>query len=273
MITEPEWFSKKRFHVFAVLVFAMVVFSLYAPSLHYDYVWDDQALVVENTVIHSARNIPHLFFHTLGEYGDFKSSAYRPVQILSFLLDYRLFKNTSAGYHFSNILYHLCAGIAVYLMLSITVRKKAACFLSTLLFLIHPAGVEAVSYISGRADSLGLLWMCLSFSCYVLASDKTRPIKLIFFSAASFFYLLGIYSKESALILPLLIALYERLIHKKKLLDAAFLECPIVCRNAAFVRTNNSARCSAIEKTGLPHCVGSPVARFQLCIKRESTMK
>ncbi|MEJ2720766.1 MAG: tetratricopeptide repeat protein, partial [bacterium] len=82
---------------------------------------------------------------------------------------------------------------------------------SALLFAVHPVHTEAVAWISGRADVLVTLWSLVSLSCYVLSRrHRSYPLLAASLLAASLFaFALALFSKETAMCLPLLILLLE----------------------------------------------------------------
>jgi hypothetical protein len=75
-----------------------------------------------------------------------------------------------AGYHAVNLLIHAINAVLVYAVLRrLTHREdivfrdqRLAAFLAAAVFALHPAQVEAVTYVSGRSMSLGTLFALLS---------------------------------------------------------------------------------------------------------------
>ena len=99
-----------------VALFLLVLFSLaaYAPALRNGFVWDDQALILRDPLIRSWRLIGEGFTHFL--FTDASASDfYRPLQRLSYTLDYAVFFLSPMGYHLVSILWHAAAAIALFL--------------------------------------------------------------------------------------------------------------------------------------------------------------
>jgi len=133
----------------------------YAPALRNGFVWDDQALILRDPLIRSWRLIGEGFQHFL--FTDAAASDfYRPLQRLSYTLDYAAFFLAPAGYHLVSILWHGAAAIALFffadefleLCKMDSARRLRVAFLAALVWLLHPVQSAAVVYVSGRADPL-----------------------------------------------------------------------------------------------------------------------
>ncbi|MBA2433051.1 MAG: hypothetical protein H0V56_13205 [Chthoniobacterales bacterium] len=84
----------KKLLAFPILT--VTVCGVYAPALHNGLVWDDTALVMRDPFIRSWRLIPEGFQHFL--FADATASNfYRPLQRLSYTIDYAVFGFWTAG--------------------------------------------------------------------------------------------------------------------------------------------------------------------------------
>ncbi len=209
----------------AVLI--LVCLSLYANTLHNDFVWDDAALIVDNRYLKEEINIP-LFFtpcywnrlHTFPEEG-----AYRPLRTLSFALDYHFWQLNPYGYHLTNLLLHIGNVLLVYWLLFLLSGSNRHTdfqisgagqsllpglpFLTALFFAAHPVHTEAVTYIKNRGDLLCCLFFLLSFGLFLkMVGQTTRGRKRLFHLGIFSGFLLALFSKEMALTLPLILGLY-----------------------------------------------------------------
>jgi len=195
----------------AVLLIIIAVFASYAPALQNGFVWDDTALVQRDPLIRSWRLIPEGFNHFLFTDAT-ASNFYRPIQRLSYTMDYALAAFRPAIYHLTSISCHAAAAIALFLLANellllggLEARKgRLIAFLATLIWAIHPVHSAAVVYISGRADPLAAASGFLGFY-FVLRSIQTNEKRgLVCLFAATLFFLLSALSKEIGLIFPLL---------------------------------------------------------------------
>ncbi|HEY3663528.1 MAG TPA: tetratricopeptide repeat protein [Chthoniobacterales bacterium] len=149
---------KKRI---AALLLVLCVLGAYAPALRNGFVWDDQALILRDPLIRSWQLIGEGFTHFL--FTDAASSDfYRPLQRLSYTLDYAAFFNSPIGYHLVSLLWHAAAAVALFFLAEEFLarwgmesrRRSWAAFGTALVWALHPVQSAAVVYISGRADPL-----------------------------------------------------------------------------------------------------------------------
>jgi len=63
-------------------------FVVYANSLNGNFIWDDRYLVKDNVYIKSFSYLPKLFSEDIGAGGAKKYNFYRPLQMLTYMLDY-----------------------------------------------------------------------------------------------------------------------------------------------------------------------------------------
>ncbi|MBA3833917.1 MAG: tetratricopeptide repeat protein [Chthoniobacterales bacterium] len=135
--------------------------AVYAPALRAGFVGDDRALVLTDPLIRSWRLIWEGFQHFLfTDAGG--SDFYRPLQRLSYLLDYAAFIFAPAGYHLVSILWHAAAAVALFFFAEEFLgfckmeqaRRAWVAFLAAVVWLVHPVQSAAVAYVSGRADPL-----------------------------------------------------------------------------------------------------------------------
>src|SRR5678815_1828167 len=101
--------------VVALATFILAGLVIYAPALHGELIWDDEYLVGQNPFYRSPIFILEAFRHYL--FFDSFSTYYRPVQNLSYILDYWLWHGNPFGYHLTNIIIHSFSGFLLYLVL------------------------------------------------------------------------------------------------------------------------------------------------------------
>src|SRR6516165_1020295 len=102
---------RQRLIICATLV--ALIFVAHAPALRSTFVWDDTALVLRDPLIRSWRLIPEGFQQFLFIDAT-PSNFYRPLQRLSYTLEYWAFAFRPGPYHFTNILLHAAAAIAFF---------------------------------------------------------------------------------------------------------------------------------------------------------------
>ena len=190
---------------------AVAVLAPYAPALRNGFVWDDHALVLRDPLIRSWRLIPAGFEHFLFTDAT-PSDFYRPIQRLTYTLEYCAVALRPAVFHFMSILCHLAAAIAFYFFALELLRvlkankrwRDGIALIATVVWAVHPINSSAVIYISGRADPLAAAFGFAGLYCAlrILRADKWQSWLLA--AAATVAFLLSALSKEMGLIFPLL---------------------------------------------------------------------
>lgn len=140
------------------------------------------------------------------EYGGF----FRPLFILSYIIDSRIWHDRPFGFHLTNILLHALNSLLVFKLglrlfqdSKLPARSlKAATGAAAVLFLVHPSHTEAVTWISGRADLLATLFCLAALSSYCAYVNARR---LAYMVLALGLGAIALLAKESAICLPFLI--------------------------------------------------------------------
>lgn len=182
------------------LVLAAVI--CYANTISGSFQFDDYNVIVNNPRVHSWAN--WLEGLPLG---------IRPLLKFSYTLNWTMGTGV-AGFHLTNLLIHLVNTILVYRLAEHFVQQQFACsrmagapFLAALLFAVHPANTEAVSYISGRSASLMTLCYLAALLCYVAGRTQDKAFHL--HVATPLLFVLALATKETAVTLPFAILLWE----------------------------------------------------------------
>jgi len=213
------------------LFLALIIFAAYAPGLRNDFVWDDTALILRDPLIRSWQLIPEAFQHFLFVDAT-PSDFYRPIQRLTYLADYSAFVFKPAGYHFTSILCHVGAALALLLLANELLRswnveerrRRWLAFVAALVWAVHPLQTAAVVYISGRADPLAAMFGFLGLYCGIRTAPLVRANRWLLQIATAALFLLSALSKESGLIFPvLLIAILLLRKSWKQILSASVL--------------------------------------------------
>lgn len=213
VVNIAEYMPKKRsdtsgvwIHLFVILA---VIAAIYYNSVNNGFVADDISFVKDNISIRSLKNIPEFFLSPkslAANDSEWGTIIYRPLRTASYAFDYALFGLNPAGYHAVNLILHTAATVSLYFVILNLFNMPGAAFLGALLFAVHPVHIEAVSWISSRADLIGLVLVnlvFLSYFRYKLAREKAYLALALFLSFLSF---LG---KETMVVLPGLIILYD----------------------------------------------------------------
>ena len=168
------------------------------------FVWDDVPLIVQNAALVRG-SVWDVFAGDLwadSGAGAVSSGYYRPLVLITFMLDRALFGLDPSGYHLHSLVWHLAATIGLWRLLVDTVGEQGA-LAGSALFALHPVQSEVVVWISARNDlmaaafgfaALGQVWR-------VGATQRRRLWSCFGLTVAAAL------SKETAFVLPLMAAL------------------------------------------------------------------
>lgn len=200
-----------------IIIIAVITAIAYLNSLGNGFVGDDNGFVAYNVSIRDLGNLPDFFFDsakTLAGYDPMWGTyIYRPLRTASYALDYAVFGQWAPGFHITNLVLHLLAIVTVYLLAEALVGIPAVSFLAGLIFALHPAHIETVSWISSRADMIGLIFANLSLLAYIRFRKGGSTPYLLFALLLAFVSYLG---KETMVSFPGLIVLYDYVTREKK---------------------------------------------------------
>ena len=100
------------------LVASMLIFTalVYAATVRFQFVYDDQAQIVGNALLRSWRFVPQYFRGQIWQYlyPDAPAGYYRPLNLLWFRINDALFGLHPAGWHVLAILLHVVTTYLAY---------------------------------------------------------------------------------------------------------------------------------------------------------------
>ncbi len=183
----------------AVLLVSLVA---YADNWNHGFVFDDEQLVVRNERIRSLDRAGELF-RTPYWGPERNDGLYRPLTLLSYAVDYRLFGDDPRGYHVVNDLLHAVISVLVLLLARRMLGSWLAGAAAGLTFALHPVHTEAVNWVVGRAELLAALFVLLALLLALWPEPldarrhRGRTVAVVLLG------LLGLLSKEHAIVLTL----------------------------------------------------------------------
>jgi tetratricopeptide (TPR) repeat protein len=220
---------------------------LHAPVIGFGFSYvDDDQLVVDDQPFLTESSSPFKAFTRAYFPGAARDHAYyRPLVTASYALDAAWGGQDPAAYHRTNLLIHATASLWLFgLLAKLGYARRTAAF-AALLFVAHPALTQAVSWIPGRPDTL-MTWFALA-SAFFLARAIERG-SVAYRAAHLSFWLCALWSKEAALVLPLIFAAYAKGCLGRPLRRLA--EPWLVLGYAAVIAIYLTARLSALAGAG-----------------------
>jgi tetratricopeptide (TPR) repeat protein len=184
-----------------------LVFLAYGNSLGNGFVFDDLPLIAHDRALGDLHRLPHLFLqdYWAGSRDDHevavapRSGLYRPAVIASYALNVAVGGAQPWLFHLVNTVLHALATCLLYLVAREHGVTPVAALSAAVLFAVHPLHTEAVTAIIGRAELL----MSLGVLAALWFAARRKP------GLASLAYALALFSKEQALVLPLLLLISD----------------------------------------------------------------
>ncbi|MEW6684403.1 MAG: tetratricopeptide repeat protein [Nitrospirota bacterium] len=137
---------------------------------------------------------------------------YRPILLASYALDRALWGNTPSGYHGMNLMIHMAVVVAVFFLARRLWTMVLAALTAATLVALHPINAEAVNYVAARSSSLTTLFLLAAVWAYDAAvcnrvGGRTATTRM---GTALCAGLLALGTKETGMVLPLLILVWDR---------------------------------------------------------------
>lgn len=218
--------NKKYLNNFLLLAILLITAIIYSSSFNNEFVrYDDDYYVLDNqyTRDFSANGLKEI------------SASYLkdelPVTLLSFAIDYKLFKLNPKPYHIENLLFHLLNILLVFLLVRLIFKNDKLALIVALLFAVHPFRVESVAWVAERKDMLYSLFMLSSLIIYIKYIKESS--KYQYYVLALVLSVLSVLSKFSGVtitaVLLLLDYYFERKFTIKTILEKVpFIIVPII---------------------------------------------
>ncbi|OGR68371.1 MAG: hypothetical protein A2081_02140 [Elusimicrobia bacterium GWC2_61_19] len=176
----------------AILLAALLAFGL---TLKTGFIWDDHRMIEQNPRLQlTAANLVSAF---KGDPFSQGLNYYRPLQTVSNMADFAVWGYRPFGYHLTNFLFHAAAAVLFFYLALALGAGRAAAMWAAILLAAHPAAVEQLLIVAGRAELASSA--CIAASLLLFLKDRAA-LSFIFFLAAAGF-------KENGVITPALAAL------------------------------------------------------------------
>ncbi len=195
--------SQKLWHIALLL---LLPFFIYIKVTSFQFIsnMDDSSIIIQHFDFFTHFKNILLAFKSdafINQHGDF----YRPLQTVTFMIDAFFGGENPWIYHFTNLIYHLLTVIALYFLLYELSFTRLTAFFAALLFSVHPLLSSAVSWIPARGDLLVGLFGALLFITFI-SYIKTK--KLVYILLHTLLFSLALFSKEVAVLFPILFIFY-----------------------------------------------------------------
>jgi hypothetical protein len=208
-----------------VLLCIVATAVLYAGDLRLGFFRiDDQQYVVNNPWIQGL---------TWKHFAQILSSPYylnySPFHLLSYALDYSVAGLNAYAFHLSS---NLWAGVVagfVYLVALTLTQQRVTAVIAALLFVVHPAHVEAVAWVSNRKDLVAAAFVLL---CVIAYLKYRRHGAVTWYIVSLLFFLFALLGKLSVAAFPAVLLVLDLVIEKRPLSRSIIDKIPFVILTA-----------------------------------------
>ncbi|AJE04933.1 tetratricopeptide repeat protein [Geobacter pickeringii] len=189
---------------YLLVVMLLATFVAYGNTFRNNWSYDDIPVVVENIDAHS-----------LAGFLEHKRPG-RPLRVLTYIPEYKLFGDKPAGYRIQQLLWHGANGFLLVLLLQSLGVETLPAILAGLFFLVHPLQVESVANISHRKELLALFFCLATLFLHrrLLAAEGRK--RLVFAAAGLGTFGLSLLANQTAITFPAVLVLYELLFVPKE---------------------------------------------------------
>lgn len=197
-LTHPRWF---------LLLTVVVSFIIYAPSLNNDLVFLDDDVIFDNLSKVEVTTLSEIVSESfkrdamVGIGGD----LYRPVQTLYFIAVYKAGNGSLFLFHLLQVWLHILVCFTLFYLLKLMGADKFKAATAVAIYMTHPLFVSAVAFIPSIGDQFLVFFGLLSIVFYIKnlrkASLKNAILSLLFLA-------LAVFSKETAVFLPVIFIAY-----------------------------------------------------------------
>jgi hypothetical protein len=205
------------------LIIAVATALVWGRSISFDFVWDDQQFIVENKSIRSLRNIPEMFYRIEAQASmpyDFR--VFRPLRTAQYALLHFLGGKAEPQpwiFHLANIIWHAAAAMLLFSaasrlfqMWGQNLSEEASrrwALLVALGFAVHPVVSEVVCWAKSLDDIMAAVFTLAALRELLKPNGWAKNL-----AWSLFYFLLAVYSKESAV--PFAVIPFFVLRHSKK---------------------------------------------------------
>lgn len=219
--------KSSRYKLFSVILIFCLGTIVYSNSFLTLFQFDDWINITNNFAVRNIFNLHNIWTFL----------PRRFLLYLSLAFNYHVNGYHELGYHIFNLIIHLCCASLVWWLTLLTFltpamreekisrHANAIALLAGLVFVSHPIQIEAVTYIVQRAASMATLFYLASL-CFYVQSRLLQGIdprqgegsfaQKSYYIGALVMAILAMFTKETAITLPLMILLYEFSFLKEK---------------------------------------------------------
>jgi tetratricopeptide (TPR) repeat protein len=195
---------------------ALVVFAAYAKNLDAPFIFDDKGSIEANLELRQWPDVGRIVRSASPE----SPFSGRPIVSLTFGLNYAMGALDVRGYRLVNVAIHAACALLLFGVVRRTLARAPAfagtvgpiaanvALAAALVWAVHPLNTESVSYLTQRTELLMGFFAFLTLYASVRAHEPAR--RLWWQATAVGAAALGMLCKETMVVVPVLVVLYDR---------------------------------------------------------------
>jgi protein O-mannosyl-transferase len=186
-LRDLAWREKDWLFAAALVV---AVFFAYQPAWHGGLLWDDEDHVTR-LELRSSDGLWRIWTEKEA------TLQYYPLLHSAFWVEYKLWGDSTLGYHLVNLSLHALSALLVVVIL----RRLAipGAWLAAAIFALHPVHVESVAWITEQKNTLSGVFYLGTMLAYLRFDETRKPLS---YSTALALFLLGLLCKTVIATLP-----------------------------------------------------------------------
>ena len=189
--------------VLAAIMLVAVTVWVYAPIRNHQFLrFDDYAYVADNARIQQGLTWTNAVWAMTA----YENALWKPVTLISHMLDSQLFGLNPAGHLLTNLGLHVLSVIVLFCVLLQTTGSLWPSTLVAGLFALHPLNVESVAWVAERKNVLSTLFWVLAMWAYIRYVKRPGWLRYLGVMAA---LVLGLMSKPMLVTLPCALLLMD----------------------------------------------------------------
>jgi protein O-mannosyl-transferase len=208
----------------AWLMLAGLLILIYMPAFPGPFYLDDHSSIVDNSEIRTLRNLPKV----IESHRDVRALDHHPIPAITVMLDYQWAGSSPEGYRCTNLLIHFVISYILFLLLRRVLARMRylrgeesskstrssdnwLALAVAAVWAVHPLGTMPVAYITGRQESLMVLFYAWTLQMFTKVWDREEKgesgepvLGAVLLCAVG-----SMLSKEVAVTLPIALYLFD----------------------------------------------------------------
>ena len=192
--------SLRRFGLIALQAAFLIAVGIwiYWPALHGSWLWDDDYLIEQNSIVHDGSGLWYIWFQPVAALIDFF-----PLTVSLEWLEWQIWPDNPSVFHITSLVFHLADCLLLWVLLRKLGLRLA--WLGALLFIVHPVLVESVAWMAELKNTVSLLPFLIALGAWIDFDKKRRRED---YAICLVFYIVALLCKSSVITFPAIILLH-----------------------------------------------------------------